>query len=138
MISTFFTKPMALLEKNLDLRLMRHNVLTANIAHAETPGYIAKDIRFEDALKEASQDTPSSPLTRTHPKHFPPPIPSVDSVEGVLVASPSTDVGRDLNTVSMDQEMAKLTTNMLHYNASIEILSRFFDRLKRTISEGGR
>jgi hypothetical protein len=31
--------------------------------------------------------------------------------------------------------MAKLTTNTLHYNGSVEILSRAFDQLKRTVSE---
>jgi flagellar basal body rod protein FlgB len=34
--------------------------------------------------------------------------------------------------------MAELTTNTLQYNASAEILSRMFDQLKRTISDGGR
>ena len=52
-----------------------------------------------------------------------------------MVATPSDDVGHDLNTVSIDQEMAKLATNTLHYNASAEILSRAFDQLKRTVSE---
>jgi flagellar basal-body rod protein FlgB len=56
-------------------------------------------------------------------------------VQGTLVATPSDDVGRDLNTVSIDREMAKLTTNTLHYNGSVEILSRAFDQLKRTVSE---
>jgi len=45
-------------------------------------------------------------------------------------------VGRDLNTVSIDQEMAKLATNTFHYNASAEIVSRAFDQLKRTVTEG--
>ena len=35
----------------------------------------------------------------------------------------------------IDREMAKLTTNTLHYNGSVEILSRAFDQLKRTVSE---
>jgi flagellar basal-body rod protein FlgB len=56
-------------------------------------------------------------------------------VQGTLVATPSDDVGHDLNTVSIDREMAKLMTNTLHYNASAEMLSRAFDQLKRTVSE---
>lgn len=138
MIRTLFTNAMTFLEKNLDLRLTRHQVLTSNIANAETPGYIAKDVRFEDALQEAASVSPANPLARTHPRHLPHPPQAVSDVQGTLVASPSADVGRDLNTVSVDQEMAKFTTNMFHYNASIEILSRLLDQTKRTISEGGR
>ena len=48
---------------------------------------------------------------------------------------PHDDVGYDLNTVSIDREMAKLMANTMHYNASAEILWRAFDQLKRTVSE---
>jgi flagellar basal body rod protein FlgB len=40
--------------------------------------------------------------------------------------------------VSLDQEMGRFTTNTLHYNTSVELLSRYMDTLRRTISEGGR
>jgi flagellar basal-body rod protein FlgB len=82
------------------------------------------------------QPPQSLPLRRTHPEHLPLIQPaSIGNVQGTLVATPSDDVGRDLNTVSIDREMAKLTTNTLHYNASAEILARAFDQLKRTVSE---
>jgi flagellar basal-body rod protein FlgB len=134
---------MNVLQKNLDLRLERHQVLTSNIANAETPGYIAKDVEFESALRDATQQAETvaqtrSLLQRTHARHLPGPLTHISDVQGTVVASRSDDIGRDLNTVSIDQEMGKLTTNTLHYNASTELLGRFFDQLKRTISEGGR
>jgi flagellar basal-body rod protein FlgB len=134
---------MNLLQKNMGLRLERHQVLASNIANAETPGYIAKDVEFESALRDATQQADTASQTknfiqRTHARHLPGPLPQVIDVQGTLVASRSDDVGRDLNTVSMDQEMAKLATNTFHYNASTELLSRFFDQIKRTITEGGR
>ncbi|RMF89195.1 MAG: flagellar basal body rod protein FlgB [Nitrospinota bacterium] len=138
MLPALFSRNIALLAKNLDLRLRRHHVLTSNIANAETPGYIAKDLRFEEVLQKVAGATPPDPLHRTHPRHLPSPAEGTRDGEGKLVASPSDDVGRDLNTVSLDQEMARLTTNMLNYNVSTEILTRLFDQLKRTITEGGR
>jgi flagellar basal-body rod protein FlgB len=62
----------------------------------------------------------------------------VAEVQGRVVASSSDNAGSDLNTVSLDQEMGRFTTNMLHYNTSIEFLSRYMDKLRRTIGEGGR
>ena len=136
MIRDLFSSTLDVLHKTLDLRQQRHTVLASNIANAETPGFIAKDMRFEEALRAAATPPPPSPLMRTHPEHLPLLQPtSIRNVQGTLVVTPSDDVGHDLNTVSIDQEMAKLTTNTMHYNASAEILSRAFDQLKRTVSE---
>jgi flagellar basal-body rod protein FlgB len=136
MIHDLFSSTIDVLHKTLDLRQQRHTVLASNIANAETPGFIAKDMRFEEALRAAATPPQPVPLRRTHPEHLPLLHPtSIDNVQGTLVATPSDDVGHDLNTVSIDREMAKLMTNTLHYNASAEILSRAFDQLKRTVSE---
>ena len=136
MIRDLFSSTLDVLHKTLDLRQQRHTVLASNIANAETPGFIAKDVRFEEALRAAATPPQPVPLRRTHPEHLPLIHPtSIDNVQGALVATPSDDVGHDLNTVSIDREMAKLMTNTLHYNASAEILARAFDQLKRTVSE---
>ena len=136
MIRDLFSSTLDVLHKTLDLRQQRHTVLASNIANAETPGFIAKDVRFEEALRAAATPPQPVPLRRTHTDHLPLIHPtSIRNVHGTLVATPSDDVGHDLNTVSIDREMAKLTTNTFHYNASAEILSRAFDQLKRTVSE---
>ena len=136
MMRDLFSSTLDVLHKTLDLRQQRHTVLASNIANAETPGFIAKDVRFEEALRAAATPPPPPPLRQTHPEHLPLIHPtSIRNVQGTLVVTPSDDVGRDLNTVSIDQEMAKLATNTMHYNASTEILSRAFDQLKRTVSE---
>ena len=63
MIRDFFSSTLDVLHKTLDLRQQRHTVLTSNIANAETPGFIAKDVRFEEALRAAA--TPPQPVTAT-------------------------------------------------------------------------
>ncbi len=142
MTSPLFSTTQDVLQKVLDLRHQRHAVLASNIANAETPGFIAQEVRFEEALRAAvAPPPPPSPLWRTHPQHLPLPVevpPTVREVQGSLEASLSDDIGRDLNTVSIDREMARLTRNTSHYNASADILSRTYDQLRRTISEGGQ
>jgi flagellar basal-body rod protein FlgB len=133
-----FPSTVDVLQKNLDLRQGRHEILTSNIANAETPGYIAKELHFEKALHEATKPTEHGTLQRTHPLHLHGPASSIQDVQGDVVTSPSDDVGNDLNSVSIDQEMAKLTMNTFHYNASTVILSRMFTQIRHTISEGGR
>jgi len=136
MLGDLFSSTLDVLHKTLDLRQQRHTVLASNIANAETPGFIAKDMRFEEALRAAATPPQPGPLRQTHPEHLPLLHPtSLRDVQGTLVATPSDDVGHDLNTVSIDREMARLMANTMHYNASTEILSRSFDQLKRTVSE---
>lgn len=135
---TLFPNTVAVLQKNLDLRRTRHTVLSSNVANAETPGFVAKEVHFEEALRRAATDSQQTAMHQTHPGHLPARPPSVQDVSAVITASPSDDVGNDLNTVSIDQEMAKLTMNTLQFNASTEILSRMFAQIKRVISDGGR
>jgi flagellar basal-body rod protein FlgB len=135
MLRQLFADAFDVLQKNLDLRQQRHDVLSANIANAETPGFIAKDVQFEEALRAAVL-APTGELRHTHPQHLPHLVAALHDVQGRLVARPSDDVGRDLNSVAMDREMAALTTNAFHYNASAELLSRLFSSLRRTIGEG--
>src|SRR5215470_17141467 len=99
MIRDLFSSTLDVLHKTLDLRQQRHTVLASNIANAETPGFIAKEVRFEEALRAAATPPPPpSPLTRTHPEHLPHIYPpSIHKVQGKLVATPTDDVGRNLN-----------------------------------------
>src|SRR5215470_4449721 len=111
MMRDLLSSTLDVLHKTLDLRQQRHTVLASNIANAETPGFIAKDVRFEEALRAAATPPQPAPLRLTNAEHMPFVHPtSIRDVQGTLVAAPSDNVGHDLNTVSMDQEMAKLTT----------------------------
>lgn len=136
MIRQLFPLSLDVLQQSLDLRQQRQGVLSSNIANVETPGFIAKELHFEEALRAAAHPAEQGPLRRTHPRHFPPQIPSIRDVQGHLTTRLSHDVGRDLNTVSIDREMAALTTNTLHYNASANILGRLFSGLRWIINEG--
>jgi len=141
MIRDLFSSTLDVLHKTLDLRQQRHAVLASNIANAETPGFLAKDLRFEEALRAAAAPAPPpSPLWRTHPEHLPvlPPQTTIRDVQGTLVPTPSDDIGGDLNTVSIDREMARLARNTSQYNAATEMVSRMLDQLKRTINESGQ
>jgi flagellar basal-body rod protein FlgB len=52
---------------SLNYRLLRHNVTSANIANAETPGYKAKEVQFEDALARAVDLDGMNSLCRCEP-----------------------------------------------------------------------
>ena len=62
----FIDKDFALHERALRLRGQRMEVLSANIANADTPNFKARDIDFRQVMKTVRTDA----LTTTKPQHF--------------------------------------------------------------------
>lgn len=62
---TIFDSTLALLERALDARSLRHVVLSGNLANADTPGFVPRDLDFASAMAEAAD--------RSGPPAAPPP-----------------------------------------------------------------
>lgn len=119
----------------LNLRLLNQNVISSNIANADTPGYKAKAVEFESALRDAlGVDTQSSP-TQTHPEHLI--HKATDPVNPEIYEEQNGVESLDGNTVDRAAEMEKLAENQILYDASAEMLRRKLAMLKYAISEGG-
>jgi flagellar basal-body rod protein FlgB len=103
------------LARALTVHHRRHEVLAANLANVETPGYRAHDVDFEQALEGA--------FTKQNPDAFAPRV--VDRPSGVGRA--------DGNTVDIDMEMARLADNRGRFTTYAEILARRFATLRRAI-----
>lgn len=134
MVDTGFDPVIGALNTSLNLRLLNQNVISANIANADTPGYKAKAVDFETSLREAlgSEDgvTPQG-----GPGHLVPR--STDPVQPVVFDDPNGIESLDGNTVDRASEMAKMAENQLLYDAAVEMLKKKMGMLKYSISEGG-
>ncbi|MCX8044274.1 MAG: flagellar basal body rod protein FlgB [Desulfobacterota bacterium] len=123
----------SLLAKALDLRSQRHAVIASNIANAETPGYKAVSLRFEDELNKIISSRNSLHLVRTNPNHLP--YSDIEHVRPVIVQSLSRVTRIDGNTVDLEEELTALSKNQIMYDALAQILKRKFDGLASTIKE---
>jgi flagellar basal-body rod protein FlgB len=106
-------------EQALKLRSRRSEVLAANLANADTPGFKARDFDFQKVL--GGQMAASADLQATHSRHISTastPVPSNELLYR-LPSQPSTDG----NTVDPDQEQMAFTRNAMQYQASLEFLS---------------
>ena len=103
----------------LQLRSQRNEVLAANIANADTPGYKARDLDFNAVLRQASGS--GDTLRVTHARH----MHANGAAPGqapVLYRVP-TQPAQDGNTVDVQQEQAAFAENAVRYQASLEFLS---------------
>ncbi|RYF68435.1 MULTISPECIES: flagellar basal body rod protein FlgB [unclassified Acidovorax] len=114
------------------LRSERQRAIASNIANADTPGYVARDFKFADALREvtgASQQTSlqgAAPRQQgtTDPRHIPLPAASTGSLSGgTLGYSVQTQPSLDNNTVDMDRERAAFVDNAVRYEATLRFIN---------------
>jgi flagellar basal-body rod protein FlgB len=99
------------LNRSMDFHLQRQNLIAANIANVDTPGYAPREIRRTTDSEGASF---SLTLKTTDDAHLYPD--GGDGTSNYRVDEERIQVpGNDLNYVSMDQEMAKLGANSLRF-----------------------
>lgn len=107
----------------LSLRGARQELLSSNIANADTPGYKARDIDFASALKNAMAGSSEQlPLMTSSAMHLEGNAGNQVAGAPVLYRRPDQP-SADGNTVSMDVERAQSADNALRYEASVTFLN---------------
>jgi flagellar basal-body rod protein FlgB len=111
----------------LNLRSERQRLIASNIANADTPGYVAREMNFAQALRDATGTSQAATtLTATQPGH----IGGADTGNGathgatfstLLYAMPS-QTNLDRNTVDMDRERASFADNTVKYEATLRFI----------------
>ena len=128
------SQTMKMLERALDLYAERHQVLLANVANEETPGYKAKDLEFRSVLAAVGHPDSGGGLMRPveappHPRHLPLPGGGIGTPGPTEVIVPSASSGLDRNTVSIEKTMAAMNQNGTMYAAASQILSKKYQGL---------
>ena len=135
MTDSGFDPTIGALNTSLNLRLMNQNLISSNIANADTPGYKAKTMEFESALRDALATSGELQRAGDDPRHII--HRDTDPVEPEIYDDPNGVESLDGNTVDRAAEMAKMAENQLLYDASAEMLRRKLGMLKYAITEGG-
>jgi flagellar basal-body rod protein FlgB len=132
-----FDDHLQLLQRSLDFRSRRNNVLASNIANVETPGYKAKDLVFERALGEAMQAKLPGPLDVTDARHFDGRnIIPLSEVKPQVIHTSNPVGNLDENSVDLEREMVKLGENQVVYQSLVQMVSHKFSQLRLSIREG--
>lgn len=117
-----------LLQKFLDVQSRRAQTVAGNIANADTPGYKAKELKFDEYLREASQQA-SLPFSQRNGD-------SLTASSLRVVEQDSAVVGMDGNTVDTGKEMADLAQIGTNFNFGAKILQSRLRLLRTAIREG--
>jgi flagellar basal-body rod protein FlgB len=116
----------------LNLRSQRQGIIASNIANADTPGYVAREMNFSQALREATGSGQSAPaLAATQPGHIGGNAASLGSSVSTLEYAAPSQTNLDNNSVDMDRERASFADNTVKYEAALRFIGA---SIKTTLS----
>ncbi len=118
--------------KALTLWTQRNEVLAANIANADTPGYKARDVDFASTLGKAQERTIA--MKTTHMSHMNSSSSGAGGGSAELLYRVPMQPSLDGNTVETDVEQAKFGENALRYQASLRFVSGSVRTMKAAIA----
>ncbi|MGM0526736.1 MAG: flagellar basal body rod protein FlgB, partial [Pseudomonadota bacterium] len=106
-------------------------MIANNIANADTPGYKAKALDFQQALKQAQSGIENHKLARTHEKHFNVEIKPTGQEKFRMPTQPDTGDG---NTVDVQLEQNLYAQNALEYEMTMNFLDGKIGGVKKALS----
>ena len=111
--------------KALNIRSSFHKVISGNIANVATPGYKEKNMDFKKEIDRVIHSEVSSSVIGN----------GVEVTENLESDGLS---GLDGNTVSVENQIVKLTENQVMFHSLIQVAAKRFSMMKFLISEGRR
>src|SRR4051794_10526838 len=110
---SLFDSTSLVLQKAMSGAALRQSVLSSNLANANTPGYVRKDVDFSGALRDAMDSGRD-----------------IGSVEFSAATDQAAVLRADGNGVDIDVESSNLAQNELQYESLVTVSSAREDILR--------
>jgi flagellar basal-body rod protein FlgB len=118
----------------LQVRNQRMEVISGNLANANTPGYKARDIDFSQAMKSAQSSQTNSNMVKTHEQHMSSGSRMQADIDFRIPTQPDTGDG---NNVDVQVERNAFLEAGMRYQAGLTLLDGKFKGMKKALSSGG-
>lgn len=103
------------------LRAQRQQVLASNIANADTPGYVARDFDFAQALKSVQGGATASAVALSDARHLR--LGPADPRQAEMAYTVQTQPAQDGNSVDLDRERANFVDNSIRYESTLRFIN---------------
>lgn len=125
-------------QEALNLRARRQEILAANIANADTPGYQARDIDFASQLNKVLEQGRVSgggiALNLTAARHIP--VQNMQPPQLDLLFRVPDQPSMDGNTVDMDRERTHFADNSLKYQTDLTLINGQIKGMMSVLQQG--
>jgi flagellar basal-body rod protein FlgB len=114
----------------------RQDVLSQNVANADSPGYMARDLKpmaFDEMLKRLNGGAGPTALATTDPHHITLPVGQATDYAGA--DAPDTEANPTGNTVSLEEEMIKVSDTQAQYQAATNLYAKALSMMRTAIGQ---
>lgn len=126
-------KTLEALATSLNFRQMRQEIIASNIANAETPGYKAKRLSFEEALARALDVDGQMAMNTNDDKHFDVGSGGFANLQPTVEEDVTGIVSEDGNNVDRDRELALMAENEILYDTTVQLLNKKLALMKYAV-----
>lgn len=114
--------------KALVVRAERQRVIASNIANVDTPGYVARDLNFQQAMASATEPSKLATSVRaqstTDSRHIPLAAQTGElSGDKRLGYGVQTQASLDNNSVDLDRERSNFVNNSVRYESTLRFIN---------------
>lgn len=122
---------LSMLRERMNWLHQRQDVLSQNVANADTPGYVARDMKPQDFTSILKGETRhGSALLSTDPRHIGMKAGSTSRFDSVAAAAAPNPNG---NAVSLEEEMIKVAETQAQFQAAANLYSKAMTLMKTAI-----
>ena len=122
---------LSMLRERMNWLNQRQDVLSQNVANADTPGYVARDLKpldFEEAL---GQTTNGAALATTNARHIA--LSPTHSAKFEDHETPDQESSPNGNSVALEAEMVKVSDTQAQFAAAANLYSKAMALMKTAI-----
>jgi flagellar basal-body rod protein FlgB len=117
---------LSLLRERMSWLNQRQDLLSQNVANADTPGYVARDLKPQDFDRMLR----AGRLATTDPRHI---AGSVSAASFDEEKTPSQEYGKNGTGVSLEAEMIKVSDTQAQFQAAANLYSKAMTLMRTAI-----
>jgi flagellar basal-body rod protein FlgB len=136
-LNTSFGRTVDILQRSMDVSLLRQDVIANNIANADTPNFKRSTVNFESQLRaalESENNPPAFQMAATRERHVTNQRP-VDyrSVQPQRRLDYLTTTDNNGNNVDIEVESMNFLNNQLRYSLMTQAVTQQFQRVNLVV-----
>ena len=113
----------------------RQRVIAQNVANADTPGYVGRDLNQPTDFAKALAEGGGVRMTRTSAMHI---APAGQSARFQTQTAPDSETTLDGNSVVVEEQMLKMAESRMAYDAAIGLYQKSMQMLRMAARAPGR
>lgn len=122
---------LAMLRQRMNWLHQRQDVLSQNVANADTPGYVARDLKPLDFEQVLSNTRNGATLVTTNARHIA--LTPSHTTQFENRDSPDQEASPNGNSVSLEAEMVKVSDTQAEFQAAANLYSKAMTLMKTAI-----